>query len=56
MNQINLGPGWSALDFGSDPDMGVVRVSQGDQNLVVPKTGLRRLIEKLESLEQKLRG
>lgn len=56
MSSIDLGPGWAPLDFGSDPELEVVRVSQGDRDVIVPKTCLRRFIESLEALEKKLGG
>jgi hypothetical protein len=54
VNQINLGHGFTPLDFGVDTEVGFVNVRQGKEDIVVPKTHLRRFIEKLEALEKKL--
>lgn len=51
---INLGPGWADIDFGHDHEAQVVRIGQGDRDVILPKTHLRRLIEKLEALEKRL--
>ncbi len=51
---IDLGPGWADIDFGIDAEVGFVNVRQGTEDIVVPKTHLRRFIETLESLEKKL--
>lgn len=56
MNQLDLGPGWAPLDFGSDDDLGCVRIGQSGEDVIVPKTALRRVIETLEAFEKKLSG
>ena len=53
---INLGPGWADLDFGHDDKAEVVRIGQGDRDVILPKSHLRSLIEKLEALEKGLRS
>jgi hypothetical protein len=49
---INLGPGWADLDFGQDDEAKVLRIGQSERGVILPKTHLRRLIEKLEEIER----
>lgn len=47
---VAFGPGWAPLELRGDKDFDVVRVSQDDRDIIIPKAHLRSVIDALEAL------